>query len=321
MIKRADIQRMPGDELLRLARVLKVPIVNRTIKRGWLIDEVVKELEKRDENSAPPITLESPAILLEQVTKRFGITLESPAILLEQVTKRFGKTTAVRRLDLKVEPGEIVGLVGPNGAGKTTTLRMLTGIIRATSGTIHVDGHNIREETIRAKKRIGYIPEKPTCYPSLTTREYVMFTARIYGVPHETTLIRMREYVELFQFDEFIDSYIGTLSKGNLQRALLIGIFVREPPYILALDEPIYGLDPRGAWNLKKLLRRLRDEGSAILISTHILEVAAHLCDRFLIMNEGDVVGRGTLTELQSLFPDATNLEEIFLSLTGGIPE
>jgi ABC-2 type transport system ATP-binding protein len=101
----------------------------------------------------------------------------------------------------------------------------------------------------------------------------------------------------------------------------LIGIFVREPPYILALDEPIYGLDPRGAWNLKKLLRRLRDEGSAILISTHILEVAAHLCDRFLIMNEGDVVGRGTLTELQSLFPDATNLEEIFLSLTGGIPE
>ena len=294
---------MPGDELLRLARVLKVPIVNRTIKRGWLIDEVLKELEKRDEDSAPPITL------------------ESPAILLEQVTKRFGRKTAVRRLDLKVEPGEIVGLVGPNGAGKTTTLRMLTGIIRATSGTIHVDGHNIRDEVIRAKERIGYIPEKPTCYPSLTTREYVMFTARIYGVPHETTLIRMREYVELFQFDEFIDSYIGTLSKGNLQRALLIGIFVREPPYILALDEPIYGLDPRGAWNLKKLLRQLRDEGSAILISTHILEVAADLCDRFLIMNEGDVVGRGTLEELQSLFPDANNLEEIFLSLTGGIPE
>lgn len=303
VIKRVDIQRMPGDELLRLARVLKIPIVNRTIKRGWLIDEVLKELEKRDENSAP------------------RITLESPAILLEQVTKRFGKKTAVRRLDLKVEPGEIVGLVGPNGAGKTTTLRMLTGIIRATSGTIHVDGHNIRDEVIRAKERIGYIPEKPTCYPSLTTREYVTFIARIYGVPHETTLIRMREYVELFQFNEFIDSYIGTLSKGNLQRALLIGIFVREPPYILALDEPIYGLDPRGAWNLKKLLRRLRDEGSAILISTHILEVAADLCDRFLIMNEGDVVGRGTLEELKSLFPETTNLEEIFLSLTGGIPE
>jgi ABC-2 type transport system ATP-binding protein len=301
MTVRADVERMPGDELLRLARVLKVPIVKRTIKRSWLVDKLVRELEKREEG--PPITL------------------KSPAILLEKVTKRFGRKTAVRRLDLRVEPGEIVGLVGPNGAGKTTTLRMLTGIIRATEGSIEVDGYNIRSESISAKERIGYIPEKPTCYPSLTAREYVMFTARIYGVPHETALIRMREYVELFQFNEFIDSYIGTLSKGNLQRALLIGIFAREPPYILALDEPIYGLDPRGAWNLKKLLRRLRGEGSAILISTHILEVAADLCDRFVIMNEGDVVGRGTLKELQALHPDANNLEEIFLGLTGGIPE
>ena len=300
---RASIERMPGDELLRLARVLKVPIVKRTVKRRWLVDEVLKELEKRNDNS------DSPHVL------------KSPAISLQQVTKKFGKTTAVRRLDLKVNPGEIVGLVGPNGAGKTTTLRMLTGIIRATNGKIYVDGHDIQKDAMLAKERIGYIPEKPTCYPSLTTREYVMFTARIYGVPHETALIRMREFVELFQFDEFIDSYIGTLSKGNLQRALLIGIFVREPPYILALDEPIYGLDPRGAWNLKKHLRKLRDQGSAILISTHILEVAADLCDRFVIMNEGDVVGRGSLEKLQSLFPKATNLEQIFLSLTGGIPE
>lgn len=300
---RADIERMPGDELLRLARVLKVPVVKRTIKRSWLVDKVLKELEKRNDSATTPITL------------------ESPAILLEEVTKNFGRKTAVRKLNLKVEPGEIVGLVGPNGAGKTTTLRMLTGIIRATRGSIQVDGYDIQDEAIPAKERIGYIPEKPTCYPSLTAREYVMFTSRIYGVPRETALIRMSEFVELFQFDEFINDYIGTLSKGNLQRALLIGIFTRAPPYILALDEPIYGLDPRGAWNLKKLLRQLRDEGSAILISTHILEVAADLCDRFVIMNEGDVVGRGTLEELQSLFPETTSLEEIFLSLTGGIPE
>jgi ABC-2 type transport system ATP-binding protein len=300
---RADIERLPGDELLRLARVLKVPIVKRTIKRDWLVDKVVKELEKRNESATTPIVL------------------LSPAISLKEVTKKFGKKTAVRRLTLNVEPGEIVGLVGPNGAGKTTTLRMLTGIIRATSGSIQVDGYDIQDEAILAKERIGYIPEKPTCYPSLTAREYVMFTSRIYGVPQETALIRMREFVELFQFEEFIDTYIGTLSKGNLQRALLIGIFTREPPYVLALDEPIYGLDPRGAWNLKKLLRRLRDQGSAILISTHILEVAADLCDRFVIMNEADVVGRGTLEELQKLYPETKSLEEIFLSLTGGIPE
>jgi ABC-type multidrug transport system ATPase subunit len=298
---RADIERMPGDELLRLARALKVPIVKRTIKRSWLVDRVLKELERRE------------------VSKQ--ITLESPAILLEDVTKNFGKKTAVRKLNLRVEPGEIVGLVGPNGAGKTTTLRMLTGIIRATSGSIKVDGYDIIDDAILAKQTIGYIPEKPTCYPSLTAREYVMFTSRIYGVPRETALIRLREFVELFNFDEFIDAYIGTLSKGNLQRALLIGIFTRKPPYILALDEPIYGLDPRGAWNLKKLLRKLRDEGSAILISTHILEVAADLCDRFVIMNEGDIVGKGTLKELQNSLPEASSLEEIFLSLTGGIPE
>ncbi|MHA3964757.1 MAG: ABC transporter ATP-binding protein [Candidatus Thorarchaeota archaeon SMTZ1-45] len=300
---RASLERMPGDELLRLARVLKIPIVKRNIKRSWLVEEVMKELEKRNERKISPIRL------------------VTPAISLDNVTKRFGKKVAVRKLNLKVNPGEIVGLVGPNGAGKTTTLRMLTGIIRANSGNIKVDGYDIRDKPIQAKERIGYIPEKPTCYPSLTAREYIMFTARIYSVPHETALIRMREFIELFHFDEFIDTYIGILSKGNLQRALLIGIFTREPPYILALDEPIYGLDPRGAWNLKKLLRQLRDDGSAILVSTHILEVAADLCDRFVIMNEGDVVGKGTIDELKALFPEAVSLEEIFLSLTGGIPK
>ncbi len=232
-----------------------------------------------------------------------------------------GKTVAVKKLDLKVHPGEILGLVGPNGAGKTTTLRMLTGIIRATSGAIQVNGYDIKRAPLLAKSHIGYIPEKPTCYPSLTSREYIAFVARIYNVPQETAIIRTRKYVELFQFDEFIDTYIGTLSKGNLQRALLIGIFVREPPYILALDEPIYGLDPRGAWNLKKLLKQLRNQGSAILISTHILEVASDLCDRFVIMNEGDVVGKGTLEDLLKINPEASSLEEVFLGLTGGIPQ
>jgi ABC-type multidrug transport system ATPase subunit len=303
VIARTDVERMHGEELIRLARVLNIPIFKRTIKRGWLIDELMKELEKRDELSVTPPSL------------------ESPAIILKEVTKRFGKKIAVRQLSLEVNPGEIVGLVGPNGAGKTTTLRMLAGIIRATSGFIQVNGHDLKKNPILAKEKIGYIPEKPTCYPSLTAREYVMFTARIYGVPQETALIRMREFVDLFQFDDFIDSYIGTLSKGNLQRALLIGIFSREPPFVLALDEPIYGLDPRGAWNLKKLLRQLRDTGSAVLISTHILEVAADLCDRFVIMNEGDIVGRGSYDQLRKQHPEAANLEEIFLNLTGGIPE
>ncbi|MFW9982708.1 MAG: ABC transporter ATP-binding protein [Candidatus Thorarchaeota archaeon] len=303
MIDRIDIERMKGDELINLARVLKVPITKRTIQRSWLIDELMEELDKRTPEEVPKIDL------------------HDPAIRLDKVTKNFGKTVAVKKLDLKVHPGEILGLVGPNGAGKTTTLRMLTGIIRATSGAIQVNGYDIKRAPLLAKSHIGYIPEKPTCYPSLTSREYIAFVARIYNVPQETAIIRTRKYVELFQFDEFIDTYIGTLSKGNLQRALLIGIFVREPPYILALDEPIYGLDPRGAWNLKKLLKQLRNQGSAILISTHILEVASDLCDRFVIMNEGDVVGKGTLEDLLKINPEASSLEEVFLGLTGGIPQ
>ena len=220
-----------------------------------------------------------------------------------------------------VNPGEIVGLVGPNGAGKTTTLRVLTGIIRPTKGNVAVNGYNMKKQALQAKKHIGYIPERPSCYPSLKVREYLTFIARIYGVRKVDTLLRIREYVDMFQLDEFLDSYIGTLSKGNLQRTLLTGIFLRDPPYVLAFDEPIYGLDPRGAWSLKAHIRRLRDQGSAILISTHILEVAEALCDRFYIMNEGDIVGKGTLGELQERCPGARNLEEVFLMLTGGLPE
>lgn len=301
-IQRADIEKMKGDELLRLARTLGVPISSRVIKRVWLIDMILDEMQSRD------------------LCKPLDAKLHSPAIDIRKLTKKFGRKEAVRKLDLQVKPGEIVGLVGPNGAGKSTTLRILTGIIKPTSGEVFVDGHDMLADSLLAKESIGYIPERPTCYPSLTVREYVMFISRIYNVPAEIALVRMREFVEMFQLDPFLNSYIGTLSKGNLQRALLVGIFAREPPYILALDEPIYGLDPRGAWNLKAHLRNLRDEGSAILISTHILQVAADLCDRFVIMNEGEVVGKGTLDELLQVNGRASNLEEVFLALTGGIP-
>ena len=303
MIERANVEQMKSNELLRLARVLKLPILDRKIARDSLVERIMKEIDLRNKRDVPEATL------------------NSPAIEIESLIKRFGKKVAVWGLNLKVKPGEIVGLVGPNGAGKTTTLRILTGIIKPNSGSVAVDGHDMLSDPILAKSAIGYIPEKPTCYPSLTVREYVTFMARIYEVPSDTALIRMRQFVDMFQLDEFLDSYVGTLSKGNLQRALLVGIFVRDPPYVLALDEPIYGLDPRGAWNLKAYLKQLRDEGSAILISTHILEVASDLCDRFVIMNEGSVVGRGTLDELLASQKQAKNLEEVFLSLTGGIPE
>jgi ABC-2 type transport system ATP-binding protein len=175
-------------------------------------------------------------------------------------------------------------------------------------------------EPILAKQVIGYIPERPTCYPSLTVREYITFMAKTYDTPPERAIVRMREYVDMFQLEEYLTDFVGTLSKGNLQRTLLAGIFVRDPPYVLSFDEPIYGLDPRGAWSLKAHLKTLKDAGSAILVSTHILEVAEGLCDRFVIMHEGQVVGKGTLPELLSKFPRGKTLEDAFLGLTGGLP-
>ena len=302
LIEREDVNRLKGDELLRLARALKMPLAKRVVKRSWLLDEIMAELDHRG--------------IAEEPSSK----LNSPVIQIQGLEKRFGSKVAVKDLDLNVNPGEIVGLVGPNGAGKTTTLRMLTGIIRPTKGILRVNGYDMLTEAIEAKRCIGYIPEKPTCYPSLTAREYIMFMARIYNVPAEIALIRMRMFVDMFQLDELLDTYIGTLSKGNLQRVLLVGIFVRPPPFVLAFDEPIYGLDPRGAWNLKILMKKLRDDGSAILMSTHILEVASELCDRFVIMNEGEVVGRGELKTLLEEHKNARSLEEVFLGLTGGIP-
>jgi ABC-2 type transport system ATP-binding protein len=299
--ERDVLESMTGDELVRLARALKIPLTNRLLKRSWLLETIRQRLEKTESTKTE--------------TK-----LHWPAVKFSGVEKRFGKKVGLRKLDLSVRPGEIVGLVGPNGAGKTTTLRILTGIISSSKGEVTIDGFDIRKKPLQAKQRIGYIPERPTCYASLRVREYLTFVARIYGVPKPTFLIRLKEYVDLLELGPLLGSFIGTLSKGNLQRTLLAGIFIREPPYILALDEPIYGLDPRGAWVLKKVLKKLRNDGSCAILSTHTLEVAQGLCDRFVIMNEGEVVGEGTLEGLLQQHKNASTLEEVFLELTGGMP-
>jgi ABC-2 type transport system ATP-binding protein len=298
------IRQMTGPELIRLAQELGVPLTQRHMSRSLIEKDLIDTLNFHT----------------DLVTKKPGYKLGVPAIDLQGMRKEFGRKVAVAKLNLHVNPGEIVGLVGPNGAGKTTTLRVLTGIIKPSAGVSIIDGFDIQKKPLKAKLRIGYIPERPTCYPSLRVIEYLTFISRIYNVPRIEALLRIREFVSRFQLDEFLNAYIGTLSKGNLQRTLLAGIFVREPPFILALDEPIYGLDPRGAWSLKSLLRELKKEGSAILVSTHILEVAEGLCDRFVIMNHGHVVGEGTINELRNANPGASNLEEVFLMLTGGIP-
>ena len=300
----SHISKMTDSELIELSKAIGIPLTDRIVGRKGLIDKISANLRKNQ------LTLEDFK----------PVSLHDPAIKLENLSKHFGRTIAVDSLDLVLHPGEIVGLVGPNGAGKTTTMRMITGIIQPTEGSVSVNSYNIKKNPLKAKSVMGYIPERPTCYPSLRVKEYLSFISRIYEVPRVRSIQRIRKYVDLFQLNRYLNSYIGTLSKGNLQRTLLAGVFIRDPPYILAFDEPIYGLDPRGAWSLKYHLKSLKSEGSAILISTHILEVAEGLCDRFVIMNEGLVVGNGTMEDLKEQNPGTNSLEEIFLELTGGIP-
>ena len=300
----SHISKMTDSELIELSKAVGIPLTDRIVGRKGLIDKISANLRKNQ------LTLEDFK----------PVSLHDPAIKLENLSKHFGRTIAVDSLDLVLHPGEIVGLVGPNGAGKTTTMRMITGIIQPTEGSVSVNSYNIKKNPLKAKSVMGYIPERPTCYPSLRVKEYLSFISRIYEVPRVRSIQRIRKYVDLFQLNRYLNSYIGTLSKGNLQRTLLAGVFIRDPPYILAFDEPIYGLDPRGAWSLKYHLKSLKSEGSAILISTHILEVAEGLCDRFVIMNEGVVVGNGTMEDLKEQNPGTNSLEEIFLELTGGIP-
>ncbi len=304
-VYKKSVRRMTGEELVKLAVALKLPLTKHRMETGTLRELVESELDR----------------LSKKEQKGTRQALNNPAIGISGLVKRYGKKVAVNGLNMEVRPGEIVGLVGPNGAGKSTTLRVITGIIQANSGLVYVDGHSITSEPLLAKYRIGYIPERPTCYASLRVREYLTFTARIYGVPKHEALIRMSEYIDFFQLGEFSKTYIGNLSKGNLQRTLLAAIFVREPPFVLAYDEPMYGLDPRGAWSLKVLLRKLKSEGSAVLISTHILEMAESLCDRFVVIDNGSVVGEGTLEQLKAQVSGADSLEQVFLKLTGGIPE
>ncbi len=295
---------MTDSELLRLADAVGVPMPGRRVTREWLEDAVLEAVLEHgmgiEETPQTPLT--------------------DPAIEVEGMSKRFGSRVAVRALDLRVRPGEIVTLVGPNGAGKTTTMRVITGIVRQDGGRVVVNGHDVLREPELAKRVVGYIPERPACYPSLRVHEYLTFVARLYGTPRVRALLRMSWCARVFQLEEYMDAFMGTLSKGNLQRVLVASILVRDPPFVLLLDEPIYGLDPRGAWAFKNELRRLRDGGSAVLLSTHILEAAEGISDRLVVMNEGEVVGRGTMDELRSVHPGATTLEEVFLELTGGVP-
>ncbi len=238
-------------------------------------------------------------------------------VVVRGLTKLYGDFTAVDRIDLTVPEGQVFGVLGPNGAGKTTTMRMITGLIEPTEGSIVIDDFDLAEETVEAKKVTGFIPDRPYVYDKLTAFEYLRFIGGLYDMSHSAIADRIDELLTLFELREWSSSLIESFSHGMKQRLVFAGALLPEPR-LLVIDEPMVGLDPKGHHLVKTLFRSLvEEEAMSILLSTHTLEVAEEVCDQIVIINHGRIIARGTLGELRLESGETDgNLEQVFLRIT-----
>ena len=239
-------------------------------------------------------------------------------ITLSSLTKRYGAFTAVNDVDLTIRKGELFGFLGPNGAGKTTTFRMIAGIILPTSGRIEIGGIDLGRQPLVAKRRLGYIPDRPFVYDKITGAEFLRFVAALYSAHDHSLERRIDELLDLFELVPWKNQLTESYSHGMRQKLIIASAFVHRPE-VIVVDEPMVGLDPKGARLLKDLFRQYVHRGGTILMSTHTLEVAEGMCDRIAIMQGGRILARGTMAELREQTASGdSSLEDLFLRLTGG---
>jgi len=256
------------------------------------------------------------------------MTSTTALIEARNLSKRYGDKTAVNNVSFRVDGGEIFGFLGPNGAGKTTTIKMIVGLLQPSSGAVSVCGYDVQNQPVQAKASNGYVPDTPNLYPKLSGRELLRFVGDLYQMDRKQIEYRIKELLNLFDLSQAGDDTIDSYSHGMQQKTALAAALMHDPK-VLVLDEPTVGLDPRSARMIKDILRQMADRGAAIFLSTHILEIAERMCDRIGIINRGQLVAVGTMTELRTLGDSSvptsgavtgseTSLEDIFLSLTGG---
>jgi len=240
-------------------------------------------------------------------------------IELVHLTKRYGMALAVDDLNLRVDAGEIFGFLGPNGAGKTTTIRMMMGLLRPTAGRVCLGGYDLAVDDVAAKRICGFVPDRPHVYEKLTGAEFLDFVAGLYGVPDRMAAVCRDELLDLFDLNEWASELVESYSHGMKQRLVMAAAMIHAPR-LLIVDEPMVGLDPRGAKLLKRTFRRLAGEGTTVFMSTHSLEVAEETCDRIGIILQGQLIAVGTLEELRrhAGAHSSSKLESVFLKLTGG---
>lgn len=237
-------------------------------------------------------------------------------IEIENLTKKFGIVTAVDNLCLSVAKGEFFGFLGPNGAGKTTTIKMMTGVLKPTSGSIRLDGYDLAQESLEAKQICGYIPDHPFLYDKLSGKEFLHFIAGIYNLNNVDYKRRINELLQLFGLELWADELIESYSHGMRQRLVMIAALLHQPKIII-IDEPLVALDPKGIKLVKNIFKDYCRQGATIFMSTHNLSLAEKLCTRIGIIHQGKLVAVGTKEELRNLVRSKRhNLEDIFLKLT-----
>jgi len=237
-------------------------------------------------------------------------------IKLTNLTKDYGSFTAVKSINLEVRAGEVFGFLGPNGAGKTTTIKMMAGLLQPTGGSVEIGGFDVQKDPLHSKSITGFIPYRPYLYEKLTAGEFMRFVAELYTMASPDA--RIRELLELFGLTDWAGELVENFSHGMKQRLVMAASLLHEPK-VLVVDEPMVGLDPRGARLVKDIFRDLASKGATVFMSTHTLEIVEQMCTRVAIINKGEIIAEGSVEELGRMasMPDS-HLEPIFLKLTGG---
>lgn len=229
---------------------------------------------------------------------------------IENLTKKYGEHKAVDDLSLHIAPGEIYGFIGHNGAGKTTTLKSVVGILQFDEGEIYVNGTSVKDDPLRCKKELAYIPDNPDIYEFMTGIKYLNFVGDIFGVGASDRQEKIRKYADMFELTTDLAQPISAYSHGMKQKLAIISAWIHSPKLII-MDEPFVGLDPKAAHLLKGMMREVCNNGGAIFFSTHVLEVAEKLCDKIAIIKEGKLIRSGKMEEVKG----DDSLEEVFLEL------
>ncbi len=238
-------------------------------------------------------------------------------IELDHLVKKFGDLTAVNDVSLKIGRGEFFAMLGPNAAGKTTTIKLLTGLMKPTSGAARICGFDIQAQPLEARRRMAYVPDFPFLYDKLTAWEFFRFTGQLFQLDAARIEKSARELVARFHLGEFADRALEGLSHGTRQRVAIVSALLHDPE-VLVIDEPMVGLDPQHARVVKDVLKERSLAGMTVLVSTHQLSIAEEIADRIGIIHGGKLIAVGTREELRRQSGSVGALEEIFLSLTAG---